>query len=377
VDDTRERRTLGAVLAAVVGAVACATAWWWWHERGTPALSEVAVVYRAAGEAVASDRPRRLPAGARVEAAAVVTFTRRGGAARRVCALAPVEVGGERLEAEPPAAWPAGYGALRATWFTVEPAVFAWERVDAAVADRLRYADLLAPELGQALLARPELEAHNDDFLSSPIPGNTVPAGPLRLKVRVGLYRDADRVLPDQAVSSPGAAELLAGTPLGVVIALPEAAGIDPAVADLARAACVTFAAGTWPDGGAAWPLALSPRELVRRRLVATPEAVAAAAAVGDPLAAPWRGAVGLTVAGEELRGAAHVRRARWGSEVRPGDAVTAGGRWAVLVADDGDGALTLGDRALFAWLGPVRFAPLAEALGGPAPGVPLALRRR
>ena len=209
--EARDRRTLLAVLVTVTAAVAAAAGWWRWREAGAPALRSVAVVYRAEGEAVASDRARRLPAGARVAAAAVVSFTRRGGAVRRLCALAPVELGGAPVAVEPPAAWPAGHGELRATWFTVEPATFGAVGVTAAAAGRLRYEEFLAPELGRELLARATLEAHNDDFLSAPLPGNGIPAGPLRLKVRVGVYRREGDVLPRQAVSSPGATALLAG----------------------------------------------------------------------------------------------------------------------------------------------------------------------
>jgi hypothetical protein len=365
-----------AVLAAVTAAVAGTFAWWWWREVGTPTLQSVVVVFRAAGETVAADRPRRLRPGA-VEAAAVVGFTQRGGPVRYLCALSPVEIGGRRIAAEPLAAWPDGYGSLRATWFTVEPAVFGWREVTAATAGKLRYADLLAPELGQGLLARPTPEAHNDDFLSVPVAGNTLPGGPIRLKVRVGAFRRTGDLLPRQAVASPGAAEVLAGSVPAMVLDLPRAAGVDPAVADVLRLGCFTFAAGVWPDGGPGWPLPLSPRDLVGRRLIATPEGVAAAAAAGDPLAAPWRASAGIEVRGSELRDAAFSREIRWGSEIRPGDAVTAGERWAALVADDGDGLLSLGDRALFAWLAPARFATLAEALGGPEAGAVLALRRR
>ena len=247
----------------------------------------------------------------------------------------------------------------------------------AAAAGRLRYEEFLAPELGRELLARATLEAHNDDFLSAPLPGNGIPAGPLRLKVRVGVYRREGDVLPRQAVSSPGATALLAGQVPTVIVELPPTPGVDPGAAGLLRLAAFTFAPGVWPDGGAGWPLPLSPRELVRRGLIATPEAVAAAAAAADPLAEPWRPPAPLAVAGDELRDAALVRKLRWGSDVRSGDAVRAGERWAVLVADDGDGVLSPGDRALFAWAAPARFGTLAEALGDAAAGAPLALHRR
>ena len=375
--DRDDRRRLVVVLVTVTAAVAGTFVWWRWREAGTPVIESAAVVYRGAGEMVASDRPRRLPVGTGLEAAAVVGFSQRGGAVRYLCALSPVEIGGGRVAVEPLAAWPGGYGALRATWFTVEPAVFGWREVTAATADKLRYADLLAPELGQELLVRPTLEAHNDDFLSAPVAGNTVVGGPIRLKVRVGAFRRTEDLLPRQAASSPGAAELLTGSVPAVVLDLPIAAGVDPAVAEVLRLGCFTLAAGVWPNGDPGWPLPLSPRELVGRRLISTPESVAAAAAAGDPLAAPWRAPVGLTVRGSELRDAAFSREMQWGTEVRPGDAVTAGERWAVLVADDGDGVLSLGDRALFAWLAPARFAAVAEALGGPEAGEPLALRRR
>jgi hypothetical protein len=86
---------------------------------------------------------------------------------------------------------------------------------------------------------------------------------------------------------------------------------------------------------------------------------VAALAAVGDPLAEPWEPPVPVTLSAGvvEVKG----RALRWGADLRPGDALTWAGRWAVAWEDDGNDLLDGADRVLFAWMQPPRLVTLGE----------------
>jgi hypothetical protein len=360
------------IALALIAALATAVGWWNWKQSRLPRLVSVRVVLQASGESVASNRMRLLPAGSTVEAAAVVSFRAGSGPERRVCGLSPVELDGVRVAVEPLADWPKGVSCLRAAWYTVEPSLFGWTGVGPGDArERLAYRDFLAPELGRGLVAEVPLVAHDDDFLSAELAGNRLPAGVLRVKVRVSSYRGSDELVPKESVASPGAQEILTARVPGFAVELRPLPGVAPGVARLLRLGCFTFAPGVWPDGGPGWPLAATPSQLVARGLIVTPQALAAAAAGGDPLHWPWRRESRLQVRGDALLGPERLPL-RWGKEVTPGDAVRSQDRFYALVADDGDGVLSLGDRVLFAWKQPAYFASLADALGSVPPALEL-----
>ncbi|MFH1177089.1 MAG: hypothetical protein V1750_06740 [Acidobacteriota bacterium] len=359
-----DRRRLLAVLFSVGIAVGGVAAWWRWRQAAMPRLVEVRVVLQGSGEAVASDRLRLLPAGSRVRAAAVVTFRRGAAPVRRICALPEAELDRRRVAVEPLSNWPASGGVLRATWYTVEPSLFGGSGVGAAQVERLAYKDFLAPEMRQYLITEVGFESHNDDFLAEPLAGNRLAGGMFRFKVRIGAYRSESDLVARESVASPGAGEALAGAVPGVAIAVALPAGVSSELGRHLRLGCFTFAPGCWPGGGSGWPLRLSPAELVAQGLIVTPQAVAAAAACGDPLAWPWREPEPIDViVGGGLAGS-NGSALRWGREVAGGDALRAGERFLTLIEDDGDGVLSGGDSVLFAWRQPARIAPLTSALG-------------
>lgn len=367
--ETRSAVRIFTVLALAVAAV---VGWWRVREARRPHLQQVRVVYRGAGEAVASDAFRSFPAGTAVEAAAVVTYRRGNGASRHLCSLSPVEIGGRPLPVEPPAAWPASGGELRATWYTVEPSLLGWQEVGPETADKLAYRDFLAAELGRGLLTRLDFEARNDDFLARKVAGNALAGGTFRLKVRVGAYRRADDLVAVESVSSPGAAEVFTGTVPAVAVRYPFPQGIDATLSHRLRLGCFTFRAEAWRGEGE-WPWPLPPARLVAEGYVTTPEAFAAAALGGTPERSPWGPPLALAAGSSGWLW--NGRELRWGKEVAAGDALRRGGRWAVLLADDGDGLLSFADTAIFAWGEPARIAPAALALGDDAATVEL-LRR-
>lgn len=369
-----ETRSAVRIFVVLTVAATAVVAWWTVREARRPHLEQVRVVFRAAGEPVASDAFRPFPAGTMVEAAAVVTYRRGNAAPRHLCPLSPVAIGGRPLEVEPLSAWPASGGELRATWYTVEPSLLGWQEVGPESADKLAYRDFLASELGRGLLVRLDFEARNDDFLARKVPGNALPGGIFRFKVRVGNYRRADDLVAAESVSSPGAAEVFAGQVPAVAVQYPFPAGIAAVLSHRLRLGCFTFRPEVWRGGGG-WPLPLSPLRLVAEGYVTTPEAFAAAALGGTPEQLPWASPVLLAAgsSGWQRDG----KPLRWGVDVAAGDALRRGSRYAVVLADDGDDVLSFADTAVFAWGEPARIAPVVLALGGEAAAVELLRRAR
>lgn len=373
--ESEARRTLAIflALAALVGAVAI---WWSARQARAPQLVAVRVVFAWEGSGVATDRPALVPAGQDVTAYAVVSF-RRGqrGPLRHLCAHPRVELHGEALPVEPPSAWPSSGGVLRALWMTVEPEFPGWAEVSPREAHRLEYKEFLAPEWGRELSARVDWRAYSDAFLTKRLAGLALPGGPVRVKVRVAAYADEFDLVPAQWVSSPGAEEVFAGGVATVVRDVP-LPGLDGRrAAPFLRLSCFTFAAGVWPDGGADWPLPFTPRELIARRAIVTPETFAAAMVTGDPLATPWQAPRRLVAEADRFV-ATPGKPLEWGREVAAGDALRRGAVYFVLVGDDGDGVLSLRDQVAFAWMQPGYVAPLGIALESLATEVEL-LRRR
>ena len=359
--DLRRLLVVVAVLAAVVAAVVVALRW---RTVKAPRLVEVRVVTLAPGDKTATDRLRAVPAGTEVEAAAVIAY-RRGddGPVRWICGLPDVELDGRHVEVEPISSWPSSGGSLRGLWFKVEPSHLGGSAVTAAAAaDVVAYKDFLALEMGRKVTATVSMEAHDDDFLGKPAPGNELGGGVIRLKVRVGAYKQESDVISSQSMSSPGEADVFGGKIPGIVVTLPFPAGVRPDVSRYLRLACFTFAPGVWPDGGPGWPFPLGPAKMVAGGYIVTPETLAAAA-VGDPLGEPWRAPVRVVSDGTAWRAASGGKPLRWGGDVRVGDALRADGRYVVLLKDDGDGLLSLGDSVLFAWDEPAQVAPLGVAL--------------
>jgi len=354
---SEDARRLATIFALITLALLAMLFFWRRHETLRPQLLSVDVVFLVEGEQVARQDLPPVEAEKPVWAGALVRFRQGKGAPRILCPFPRVLWQGQELATEPPSAWPSGYGFLKAQWFTLEPSLFGAENVDGSSAEKLAYAEFAAPELGTDLRALVNPEPHNDDFLTQPVPGNTLGGGQWRLKVKVGAYRDPRDLLPWASVSSPGAAQVASVPALARLVPVP--AGIHPRVSLAFRCGVFTFAPGVWPEGGPHWPGPATPRQLVQQGLIATPEAVAALAATGDPLATPWEAPVELDWLGKApVRGGKPLR---WGREVAAGDALTWAGRWAVLWSDDGNGLLDAPDQVLLAWLQPPRLLSLEE----------------
>jgi hypothetical protein len=363
---TTETRRLVVVFAVLALAAVAVAAWWFARTARAPHLVAVRVVFRGAGETIASDRSRSVPQGVKEEVAALVSYRRgRKGSLHYLCAFSPVEVDGKEVEPEGPASWPSSGGVLRALWYSVEPALPGWKDLTAKEADKVAYKDFLANEMGRGLEAEMGWEVHADDFLARALPGDALPGGVYRVKVRVSSYPTKDDIVPTESVSSPGAADIWGGT-VPTVVRTTEIPGTSAAVSRYLHLGCFTFARGTWPAGGSGWPLPLTPQQIVERGFAVTPRSVAAVAAGSDPLGNPWQQPVEVRARGDGWVGP-HGRVLRWGRDVHAGDALRVGDAYFSLLADDGDGLLSLGDTVLFAWMQPAYTAPLGIALASEA----------
>ena len=321
-------------------------------------------MFLGGGEQEASDRHRVFPADSRVEAGAVVAFRRGEGPTRWISPFPQVVSQGERLEVSPLDRWPDVGGALRATWYTVEPSLFGWDEVTAADAgSRLEYRDFLAEEMGSGLRAEIPWKSSNAGFLSAPLAGHQVSGGTLRFRVRVGAYERPLDLLPRDAVSSPGAADVFTALVPAATRAVPLPEGVHPDLSRVFRLGCFSFAEGVWPGGGEGWPLPLSPLEMSRRFLITTPESLALLAAGGSVDQDPWVERVPVSVHGTLWLTGVPQRPLRWGEDLLPGDSLRVGRRYLVLIGDDGDGVLSLADQVALGWMELPRLMPLGLVL--------------
>jgi len=361
--DEDTRRIVG-VLAAVVVLVAAVVLWWRAQQAGLPQLVEVRVAARAEGEDVASDRHRVFPPGSRVLVGAVVGYRRSDGTLHWVSPFPEVESRGERLPVHGLDRWPRAAGTLRANWYTVEPSLLGWIGVSAEDAHyRLEYEDFLDTEMGRDLMAEVRWHSNNAEFLSSPPAGHQVPGGTMRFRARVGTYKDPRDLFARDSVISPGAAEVWRGSVPAVTRDAELPPGLHPATSSAFRLGCFSLAPDIWPDGGPDWPLPLTPAEMAEHFLITTPRSLAALAGGGDPTADPWSAPEPVVLRGGGWFRPGAAQALRWGRDVAAGDTLHVGERYLVLVRDDGDGVVSLGDEVLFGWMEPPRFRALGLAM--------------
>lgn len=359
-----DARRLFGVLAAIVVLVAAVALWWHTRQVTLPRMVEARVVFRGEGEEVASDRHRVFPPGTRIQVGAVLAVQRGEGPLRWLSPFPEVETRGERLEVQGLDRWPRAGGELRAIWYTVEPSLLGWVGVtDEDAGFRLGYEEFLDMAMGRELVADVPWRSNNAEFLSEPPAGHLLPGGTLRYRVRVSAFQDPRDLFARDAVASAGAEEVFSGMVPAVTGALELPVGIHPAAGRAFRLGCFSFAPGMWPDGGPDWPLPMTPAEMAREFIITTPRSLAALAGGGDPAAEPWQEPATVELRGASWWRAGAPRPLQWSLDVRAGDTLQVGRRYLVLVEDDGDGVVSLGDRVLVGWMEPPRFRPLGLAM--------------
>jgi len=360
----RDTRRFLLILLVLAAAVTAPLAYRAMRDRLRPALVEIRVVTATAAEPVFRDGPRHFAADEAVDVALALRLVRPLGPSGWVVPGGRLELGGEAVPCEDAERWPEEDRSLRVFWFTVECPFLGGELDSASAARRLRFRTYLAPEMGRGLRAERLPEAHHDDDFSGP--GGTLDGGgTLRLYARAEVVGDAAQVRPDSSAASlgpdliddPGFPALHRSLPptsglrseVGELLLLP---GFEPEGDDHTARDRVTLAALGRPF-----------TELVRRRLVASSWTFAAVALAGDPGLDPSDLAdLGpLELRGPELRrrGAPLV----WGEGVQPGDLLSSGRQFLVLLGDDGDGRLGLSDPVLHCWRRPAEASTVGGAL--------------
>lgn len=358
----RDTRRFLLILLALALALAVPLAYRAVRDQLRPTLVEIRVVTATAADPVFRDGPRHFAADESVDIALALKVERALGTSSWLAPGGRLALGGESVPCETAERWPEEDRSLRVFWFTVECPFLGGDLDPASAARRLRYRSYLAPELGRELRARGLPEAHHDDDFSGP-GGRLEGGGTLRLYARAEVVADADQVRPHSAAASLGPELLddpffpalhrsLPPTPglrgeAGELFLLPgfEPQGSDPAARDQ-----VTLAALGRPFN-----------DLVRRRLVASSWTFAAVALTGDPGLDPADLADLGTV---ELEGPELRRRGLpivWGEGVQPGDLLSSGRQFLVLLGDDGDGRLGASDPVLHCWRRP----PGRSTVGG------------
>lgn len=332
-----------------------------------PELLAVRVVTATPDGQVYRGGVRHLEAGESFTAAVALKIRRTGSDPYWMAPVEKLSLDGAPTPHRALPAWPERDRSARVLWMTLESANLGGELVPKEEKDLLRYQTFLAPEMGRTLIATNEPEPHNDDFLAPEDQPRAGGPGTLRLAARVEIVADPSDIMPQLAVMSPGPGD-----------------STDPRVAVVMREWDVPE--GVRPEAGELFglpgfepppddPAGVRSRlvELADQRLAVSSAAFASVALTGrpdlDPATLPVLETVRLE--GGHLVGASGP--IRWGPSVRPGDLLEASGHWLVLLADDGDGALDLDDRAAHCWGHPPTRGPLSDLI---EPG-PLVFRLR
>jgi len=338
------------------------------REAMAPRLLEVRIITATDRDPVFRDGPRHVPAASRVQIAAALRVGRAGRSGRWMAPVRTLELGGTPIQHIQSDVWPDRNRAVRVFWFTVESSNVGGDLTTANAGQRLRYRTFLASEMGRSLRAAAYPQAHNEDQFEgivAPPPGS----GTIRLYARAEVYDPDRESVPLEAATTAAAEHALDPDYPAVYRSVHIAGGIDDVVGELFNLPGFEpeAAAGASPNDVTVPAFGLTFTDMVQRRLVTSSGTFAAVAATGAPTLEPG----GLTRLGA-VRMSAGVLRGpgrplRWGTDVKPGDLLHGAGLWLVLVADDGNGVLDIGDTATWCWRSPPTVGTLRDGL--PAEG--------
>jgi hypothetical protein len=361
---TSDSRLPILIFAILVGLISLPLVIEHFRERRRPVLAEARVVTATSEDPVFRDGSRHMRPGEDAEIALALRVVRSGKQEQWLAPVPSLVIDGRKIDHLETGEWPEEDLRIRVFWFSVESANLGGRIDRENAAERLRYRSYLAPELGRGLLAAGLPEIHNDDHIGTTATSNLEDAGTFRLYARIEIVEEDKDVRPLQATSTLGIDSIFeAGFPalyrsadlgnavhstVGELFRLP---GFEPS--DSLRG----------PDHDSILAFGRSFVDLVAARIAVSSWTLAAEAVSGDPsLASDTLRSFGeLTISEEEI-----VRRGRplhWENEVEPGDLLSTGDRWIVLLADEGNGVLDTNDSVLHCWGRPPERTTLFAAL--------------
>lgn len=328
---------------------------WRVGEARRPILEEVRIVTATDADPVFRPGPRRAAPGAELRIAAVIRIGRSDGSDLWLAPVEQLEIDGARVDHVASGDWPEEDRVLRVFWFTVEGAYLGGDLTAENAAKLLALRSYLAPEMGRGLLAKTVPEEHNDDQIDLGDDVFPVAGGTIRLYVKVEVAEKADAIAAEQAVTSLGVDDVDNPGFATVRRASEYPDPVSPLLGELFRLPGFE----PQPSATLGWNhITLGPRgmtftELTDHRFVASSRTFASVALTGESDMDPEDlSALGrLTVETGGLRRAG--RPLAWGDDVKPGDLLEDRSQYIVLLADDGDGVLSRGDRVALCWRRP------------------------
>lgn len=336
------------------------------RDRRRPVVVEARIVTATSADPVYREGLRRVPPGNQVEIALALRIERWGGADEWLSPAGQLEIGGQPVAHVQASRWPDESRSLRVFWFSVECSNLGGALTADTARERLRYRTFLAPEMGGSLQADGLPESHNDDHIDQS--GNLSPdgSGTIRLYARIEVVDEAGAIGALQTVSTPDADRFLDPAFPGLLIEADLGPDIDQSATELFRLP------GFEPQGeGPAARDAVtldafgkSFTQMVADRIVVSSWTLASSAVSGQPDLDPARlESLGrVTIDGDRITS---VRRPLvWGDDVLPGDLLSDGDHWFILLGDNGDGTLDPSDGVLHSWGRPPERTTLYAAVG-------------
>lgn len=360
-----ESRLPWVIFAVLVALIVVPIAVWRIGEARRPILEEVRIVTATDADPVFRPGLRRTAPGAELRIAAALRIRQAGGSDLWLAPVERLEFDGAPVEHLNSRDWPEEDRVLRVFWFTIEAGYLGGDLTVDNAEKLLGQRSYLAPEMGRGLLAKMVPEQHNDDQINLGDEVFPVAGGTIRLYAKVEVAERTDAIASEQAAASLGIGELDDPGFSEIRLTAEFSDPVSPVLGELFRLP------GFEPQPATTLPwnditLATSGfrfTELVDHRFLASSLTFASVALTGsaemdpDDLEALGR----LAIEPDRLRRAG--RSLEWGDDVRPGDLLEDRGQFIVLLADDGDGILSPGDRVTVCWRRPAVETTLDQAI--------------
>ncbi len=358
-----------AIFAVLVALIALPLAIEHIREQRRPVIAEARIVMATDEDPVFRTGPRRVDDEGTVEVALALRLSRAGSEDQWLAPVAEMVIDERPVSHIQSSEWPDSERLVRVFWFSVESTILGGRLSASEAGERLRYRSYLAPEMGRGLRATRLPDAHNDDHIGRQIEGEKKRPGTVRLYARAEVVEKQKDIRPLSTATTLGVEHLLDPAFPTVFRGLDLGEEINQTVGEffgLPGFEPVDDPPGTWND---VTKNAFGRRftDLVADRLAVSGWTLAAIAVSGVPELDPET----LTPLGEVAVSDDRLQRAgrplKWQDEIRRGDLLKSGGRWIVLLEDDGNRVLDPADTVLHCWGEPPKLTTLFTALDSEA----------